>query len=68
MHLMNHEDTPTAADECTVEHLQDHLRWQPEFAGQVLGKAQRRELVKRDNVYLVLTDHGRSLAREALVH
>jgi manganese/zinc/iron transport system permease protein len=68
MHLMNHEDTPAADSECTVEHLQDHLRWQPEFAGRVLGKAQRRELVKRDNGYLVLTDQGRSLAREALVH
>jgi manganese/zinc/iron transport system permease protein len=68
MHLMNHEDTPAAASECTIEHLQDHLRWQPDFAGQVLNMAQRRELVKRDNRYLALTDQGRSLAREALIH
>lgn len=68
MHLMNHEDTPAAADECSVEHLQNHLRWEPEFADQVLSKAQRRGFVKRENGRLALTDAGRSLAREALVH
>jgi manganese/zinc/iron transport system permease protein len=67
MHLMNHEDTPAAVSECTVEHLQNHLRWQPEFAGQVLLKAQRRGYVQRDNGALALTESGRTLARQALV-
>ena len=67
MHLMNHEDTPAAADECSVEHLQDHLRWQPDFASKVLDRAQRRGLVKRLNGHLTLTESGRSVAREALV-
>jgi len=67
MHLMNHEDTPAAVDECTVAHLQNHLRWQPEFADQVLLKAQRRGYVQRENGSLELTDSGRTLARQALV-
>ena len=68
MHLMNHEATPAAANECTVEHLQDHFRWQPAFADTVVAKAQRRHLIKRENGHLVLLDNGRSLAQEALVH
>jgi manganese/zinc/iron transport system permease protein len=68
MHLMNHEATPAAANECTVEHLQDHFRWQPTFADTVVVKAQQRDLVKRENGILVLLDNGRSLAQEALVH
>ena len=68
MHLMNHEATPVAAAECTVEHLQDHFRWQPNFADKVVVKAKQRELVKQENDHLVLLDNGRSLAKEALVH
>ncbi|MFO7682407.1 MAG: metal ABC transporter permease [Chloroflexota bacterium] len=67
MHLMNHEATPAAANECTVGHLQDHFRWQPAFADRVVDKAQRRDLVKRENGRLILMENGRSLAREALV-
>lgn len=67
MHLMNHEATPVAANECTVEHLQDHFRWRPEFANKVVDKAQRQELVKREDGYLLLMENGRSLAKEALV-
>ncbi|PIE80027.1 MAG: zinc ABC transporter permease [Chloroflexi bacterium] len=68
MHLMNHEATPAASTECTVEHLQEHFRWQPDFADKVIVKAQQRHLIKRENGHLVLLDNGRSLAREALIN
>jgi hypothetical protein len=60
---MNHEDTAAATAECPVEHLQDHLQWQPEFADAVLGRAQRGELVKQCDGQLALTGSDSHLVR-----
>lgn len=67
IHLLHHEDSPEAAIECRVEHLDEHLRWQPDFAGRVVQFAEQRGLVVRQNGYLALTDQGRQTARAAMV-
>jgi manganese/zinc/iron transport system permease protein len=66
IHLQNHEGLPEAAEECRPEHLHEHLRWNPRFAAQVIGRAVRRNLVARAGGLLMLTDRGRRLARESI--
>jgi manganese/zinc/iron transport system permease protein len=67
IHLLNHEGSPEAAEESRVEHLTQHLRWEPDFAQRVVRTAERRGLVAPFDGRLALTDRGRSLAREAVV-
>jgi manganese/zinc/iron transport system permease protein len=66
IHLFNHEGRPEAVDESRVEHLDEHLRWRPEFAREVVGRAVRRGLVREDGGALALTERGRGVARSAL--
>ena len=66
IHLLNHEGRPEAAAESRVEHLDEHLRWQPSFAREVVERAVRRGLVREDGGSLALTDRGRGVARAAL--
>lgn len=67
IHLLNHEGTAAAAEENRLDHLSHHLRWQAQFAADVVRLAQRRGLVERDNGRLSLTPDGRQLARETLM-
>ena len=67
IHLLNHEGQPDAAVESRVEHLDEHLRWDPAFAAEVVARAERRGLVVRDDGSLALTERGRGLARRAIV-
>ena len=66
IHLLHHEGRPEAAHENRVEHLHEHLRWQPEFAADVVSRAQRRQLVVAHDGALALTERGRAAARAAL--
>jgi manganese/zinc/iron transport system permease protein len=66
IHLLNHEGRPDAAEESRVEHLDQHLRWKPEFAARVVRGAERRGLVVERGGSLALTERGRGVAREAL--
>ncbi|NTU85090.1 MAG: iron chelate uptake ABC transporter family permease subunit [Chloroflexales bacterium] len=65
LHLLNHEGTAEATDECDPAHLSTHLRWQPAFVSAVLRRAEDAGLVKRSGPLLALTDRGRQLAQEA---
>ena len=67
IHLMQHEDGPDAADESRVEHLVEHIRWQPLFAEQVVRYAERKGTVRRHSGALLLTDAGRTLAQQRLI-
>ena len=67
IHLMNPEGRPDAERESRVEHLDEHLRWEPEFAQRVVRQAERRGLIVQANGSLALTDRGRGIAREAIV-
>ena len=68
IHLLNHEHTPDSVQECGVDHLHYHMRWEPNFAATVVSQAERGGLVRRTNGDLALTADGRERARTALVH
>lgn len=68
IHLLNHEGAPEYVAESRVDHLYYHLRWQPDFAVQVVQQAQRAGLIERANGNLHLTDAGRRRAQAAIVH
>lgn len=67
IHLLNHEGTARAYDENRVDHLWEHLRWQPDFAEDVVRYAERKGMVRRSKGYLMLTDEGRMMAQKAMV-
>lgn len=67
IHLLHHEGLPEAERECRVDHLQEHLRWEPAFARAVVRQATERGLVVRTNGHLALTDEGRTVARQAMM-
>ena len=66
IHLLHHEGKAEAAQENRVEHLDEHLRWEPEFAARVVRNAERAGLVVARNGALALTERGRDLARTAI--
>lgn len=66
IHLLQHEGTPEADEESREAHLRHHLRWPAPFANRVLRHAEARRLIRRRGGRLLLTDDGRSVARQAL--
>lgn len=68
IHLLNHEGSPEADEESRLGHLQEHLRWAPDFAERVATRAERGQLLTRDaDARLSLTETGRTVAREAML-
>ena len=65
IHLRQHENTPEAVRECRIDHLQEHLNWNTEFAQRVVAHALKNGTVQRENGHLSLTDDGRAVAQEA---
>jgi manganese/zinc/iron transport system permease protein len=66
IHLLNHENTASAAVESDVKHLHEHLRWDPTFSDQVVRYAEQHGLAVRDDGRLRLTDRGRQVASSAI--
>jgi manganese/zinc/iron transport system permease protein len=68
IHLLHHEGGPGADIENSAAHLQDHLRWSPDFARRVMRRAEREGLVLRTaDGHLRLTPLGREAARHRMV-
>lgn len=67
IHLLNHEGRPGEEDEDRLDHLHRHVRWQPNFALQVVRRSQRQHLITLHGDHLKLTDLGRQLAKQAIV-
>lgn len=67
IHLFHHEGLPEAERESRIEHLQEGLNWNADFATQVVQQAERSGLVTRSDGHLQLTEPGRTAARQALV-
>lgn len=65
IHLAHHEDAAEAERENRVEHLEEGLHWEPDFARKVVGLATRDGYVRPNGELLVVTDAGRDLARRA---
>ncbi len=67
VHLYNHEGLPGVERENHMDHLGEHLRWEPDFAGRIVGAAERKGSISRDGALLLLTERGRETARQAMV-
>lgn len=67
IHLLNHEDKPDAQEESRIDHLPQHIRWQPRFIEQVVRYAERKGNVLLEGSQLRLTEQGRALAQDAMV-
>ena len=67
IHLLNHEGLPEAEEESAIANLHEHLSWDPMFAHQVVRYALNNRCVLQEETQLVLTERGRSMARQALV-
>jgi manganese/zinc/iron transport system permease protein len=67
VHLYNHEGLPGAERENHMDHLHDHLKWEPDFAERIVGAAERKGSISRDGAILLLTEKGRDTARQAMV-
>jgi manganese/zinc/iron transport system permease protein len=60
MHLWNHEATPTEAS--SAGHIGTALRWSPDQAARVIGRAADRGYIRLERERLALTDRGRAHA------
>jgi manganese/zinc/iron transport system permease protein len=67
VHLLHHEGTPEAAEECREAGLHRHLGWRDSWTRRVVGKAESRALVVRTGELLLPTDGGRRVADDAVV-
>lgn len=68
IHLANHEGTADEERESSVDHLEDHLTWSPAFANRVITFSTQKGYVHNEGNRLSLTERGRELANEAIVH
>jgi manganese/zinc/iron transport system permease protein len=66
IHLFHHEGLPEAKQENNLDHLHEHLRWEPAFVGTVVQQAEQRGLLSKVNGNLVLSERGRALAQEVM--
>jgi manganese/zinc/iron transport system permease protein len=64
VHLFNHENTPQAEAESSVEHLHEELLWSSEAAQRAIRRASSQGLIRREANQLSLTPQGRDLARD----
>jgi manganese/zinc/iron transport system permease protein len=66
VHLLNHEGLPEADQESRIEHLHEHMRWEPKFAEDVVRRAVDQAWVEIHDRHLALTELGRERARQVL--
>jgi manganese/zinc/iron transport system permease protein len=66
VHLLHHQDTEAAEEECSLPRLHHHLLWSLGRTQQVVREAERRTLVERSGELLRATDAGRRLAEAAI--
>jgi manganese/zinc/iron transport system permease protein len=58
MHIAHHTATQEAEQENRVTRLNEHLKWSPKFATEIIGIAERNGLVRQQNGLLTLTESG----------
>jgi manganese/zinc/iron transport system permease protein len=67
IHLHDHETGPEAETENRIEHLGEHLGWDPARAGGIVQDAERRGFLRiAAGGRMTLTEEGRAEARIAL--
>lgn len=58
MHIANHTATEEAEAENQAVQLNEHLKWSPQFAREVVSLAERNGLILQDHGLLTLTSTG----------
>ncbi|HSL44607.1 MAG TPA: metal ABC transporter permease [Anaerolineales bacterium] len=58
MHIAHHTATQEAEQENQVTRLNEHLKWSPQFATEIVGIAERNGLVQQKKGLLFLTESG----------
>jgi manganese/zinc/iron transport system permease protein len=58
MHIAHHTATQEVEQENQVMRLNEHLKWSPQFATEIVGLAERQGLVEQKQGLLFLTDTG----------
>jgi|TARA_A100001391_G_scaffold63912_1_gene39890 manganese/zinc/iron transport system permease protein len=66
VHLFNHENDPEAKEENVTAALREHLHWSRAKSDAILAKSLSDGFVTRSGESLLLTDKGRTAAREVL--
>jgi manganese/zinc/iron transport system permease protein len=66
VHLLHHQDTEAAEEECGLSGLHRHLKWSVGRTRQVVREAEQKSLVERSGELLRATDTGRRLAEAAV--
>lgn len=64
MHIANHTAAQEAEIENEVVHLNEHLKWTPQFAMEIVGIAERMGLVRQKEGLLTLTPSGLKRANQ----
>ena len=67
VHLLHHEGTPEAAEECRESGLHRHLGWREKWTKRVVSRARQRALVDRSGELVLPTDAGRQVADDAVI-
>jgi manganese/zinc/iron transport system permease protein len=67
VHLLHHEGTPEATEECREAGLHLHLGWRESWTRRVVAKAKQRTLVGRSGELILPTESGRELADQAVI-
>ena len=67
VHLLHHEGTPEANEECREEGLHRHLGWRESWTRRVVAKARHRALVEGSGELVLPTDAGRHLGNDAVI-
>ena len=67
VHLLHHQGTPEAVEECREDGLHRHLGWREAWTRRVVSRAADRALVGRHGELLMPTEQGRRLADDAVV-
>ncbi len=67
VHLLNHEASPEAENECRVDHLQEHISWNEDFADRVVKYGERKKARTVREGLMALTEAGRKIALDAFV-
>jgi manganese/zinc/iron transport system permease protein len=58
MHIAHHTATQEMEQENQVTRLDEHLKWSPQFAMEIVRLAERNGLIRQQNGLLALTESG----------
>lgn len=63
IHILNHKDTAEEKEECGIDTMEYHLRWEKSFFEKISEKAKDRKLIYVDNGIFKISDKGREYIR-----